>query len=210
MEPNYQVMNTQKVEAFVGQKLAGVVRAEQGNFGIRTNEMTFNKEEIARGKFNTPDYLLSINGRKVVLEITTASDLEKGRKRGFGSYNPAKFCDSELPDLVSLRISDKIAKNLNRVDDFDIPIIFILGVSDNSSFIDETQVKIFVETPTGNSKYILVNTPKTELISAIIWCKFSNDLNQILDVKAFSNFPSTKNRMDKTALEQIETLLRHN
>ena len=88
-------MDTKKVEDLILTNLSNFLIAGQVEFGIRTNEITFNKEKILRGNYNTPDGLLSIDNKKIVIEVTTASDLENNNKRAFGKYKNAGFYGNE-------------------------------------------------------------------------------------------------------------------
>ena len=199
-------MNTKIVEYLIYEKLSNLVIKREKEFGIKTNEIIFDEEKIVKESYNTPDYLLSINNKNIIVELTTASDLESGNKREFGSYKEPKFCDFEIPDLVSLRICNKIKENLDKVDDFNHPIILILCGSNNSSFIDKWHLKSFVETEPANARYVLKNTPKNELISAIFWCKLSNNLDRILEVDKFIH-KGAKNKIKVTAVIKIKNLL---
>ena len=199
-------MDAEKIEDIVYNKLCQVVNRRQSEFGIKTNQIIYDKNLILKNNFcNTPDFLISTKSKIIVGEVTTASDLENP-KRQFGTYKEPKFCDFELPDLVSLRIKDKIEKNLKHVNDFEFPIVIFLCGSNRSSFIDENQVRYFVETNPKYAKYVLNNTPKQELISAIIWCKISDDENNIIDAKYFPNF-GAKNKIYTNTITCLKNLL---
>ena len=107
---------------------------------------------------------------------------------------------------MSLRICDKINENFNNVDDFNIPIIIFLCGSDNSTFIDSHLVKNFVHCDQKIFKYSLKNTTKSELISAILWCKLSNNLDKIIEIGIFPNKKS-KNKIMLKTLSSIKNFL---
>ena len=165
---------------------------EEYEFGVRTNELIdCDKENLPEG-YGFPDFLLKINDEIFIAEITTSHDLDDPNAKT--PFRPGQTQITNPWKQIFDRINRKMTKgNFKNVDDFYLPIIFVVFNNGFSSQIDEMDIDIFMNDLKKYSSEIqnrLLSMPENDyaciekvskhnLISGTLFVKSESGSNQI-------------------------------
>lgn len=196
-------------------------------FAIRTNELIECNKENLPDNHGFPDFLLSLDNQKIIAEVTTAHDLDD--PSAIDSFRPkvVKVISGGPTGKISARIYNKMIKgNFKNVNNFHLPIIFVVFNSQNGSFIDKVQISTFL-TPLNdykideyenteektkiteetkeklmhdNNLWCIDKIPRNDLISGILFIETTNN-NQVIGY--FEN-KKGKNKISNDSIKKLE------
>ena len=171
---------------------------EEYEFGVRTNELIdCDKENLPEG-YGFPDFLIKIDNGTFIAEITTSHDLDDPNAKT--PFRPWQTQITNPWKQIFDRINRKMAKgNFKNVDDFHLPIIFVVFNNDFSSQIDEMDIGLFMNDLTKYS-YDIEKIPKHNLISGIL---FVNSVSRSNQIKYFPH-ASCSNRLSDSIIKTLE------
>jgi len=168
-----------------------VIKKREDEFAVRTNELLdLGKRDKHRKKnegYGFPDFLLSINGQKIVVEVTTNHNLEDIKSSNVFKPGETRVLEVGIGENCFKLIKDKLEeKNFRNVSDFHIPIILVIMNNKSSTDIDEIQIQCSLndEFPEQIEKSIL-NNPDIEYRMTFI-------KNNLTSIKYISNSKSHK------------------
>lgn len=180
-------------------------------FAIKTNELIECSKENLPENYGFPDFLLCIGGQKIIAEVTTAHDLDDPNAIDTFSPGQVKIISGGIMGKISARIYNKMTKgNFKNVDDFNLPIIFVVFNNQHSSFIDETQIDCFLNDyrkyPQNIKDNLLLNEnywviekiPRYKLISGILFIESNHTGLRI------KYFPSENNKIPESSIKKLE------
>ena len=185
-------------------------------FGVRTNELIYCDKGNKPKGYCFPDFLLKVDDTMIIAEITTAHDLD--HPNALDRFHPGttKVVSGGITGKIGARINSKMTeKNFKNIDDFHLPIIFVVFNNNNSSFIDKEQIDIFLNDsknyspeqqkmllslPPENDSWVIEKIPKHTLISGILFVNSVSGRNQI---KYFPH-DSSKNKLSQEAIKTLE------